>query len=350
MQIIEDCTPREIRSHIADCIEAGLVPFIQSSPGMGKSSLVRSIFREFLLKMIDHRLSTSAPEDLTGLPRFTPEGRATFAPFDIFPLDGDEIPAGFQGWGLFFDEFNSAIKMVQAACYKVILDRMIGQHRLHPHTAIVLAGNKMTDKAITNSLSTAMQSRVIRLVMKLSHDEWLEDVAIAENYDYRIMAYLNYQKGHLMDFDPEQSDEAFCCPRTWEFMNGLVKGKEVNTSKLGLYGGTITPGVALSFVQFCQIFQTLVNIQQVVQAPMAAPVPNDSASKWATIGHLIEHLKDDILTEVSTYVGRLGVEFRILFWRTLVIKKPELRTHPEFARAMIDLNGQIHGTNTLLAA
>ena len=58
------CTPRQIRANVLDCFEAGLVPFIQSSPGMGKSSIVKSIAQEAQLQLIDHRLSTSAPEDL----------------------------------------------------------------------------------------------------------------------------------------------------------------------------------------------------------------------------------------------------------------------------------------------
>lgn len=57
-------TPRQTRRFIVEAISAGLVPFVQSSPGMGKSSLVKSIAKEHNLKVIDHRLSTSAPEDL----------------------------------------------------------------------------------------------------------------------------------------------------------------------------------------------------------------------------------------------------------------------------------------------
>ncbi len=27
----------------------------------------------------------------------------------------------------------------------------------------------------------------------------------------------------LMDFDPEHEDKTFCCPRTWEFVNNIIK-------------------------------------------------------------------------------------------------------------------------------
>lgn len=61
---IYTCTPREVRKFVKDCLFAGLVPMVHSSPGMGKSAIMKSIASELSLKLIDHRLSTSAPEDL----------------------------------------------------------------------------------------------------------------------------------------------------------------------------------------------------------------------------------------------------------------------------------------------
>ena len=64
-----------------------------------------------------------------GLPKFE-DNKATFVPFDIFPLSDWKLPEGKEGWLLFLDEFNSASKAVQAASYKLILDRCIGGTRL----------------------------------------------------------------------------------------------------------------------------------------------------------------------------------------------------------------------------
>ena len=112
-------TPRKARKYIEKALVAGNVPFVQSSPGIGKSSIVKEIAKIYRLKLIDHRLSTSAPEDLSGLPHFTTDAqgvrRASFIPFDIFPLSTDPLPEGYDGWLLFFDEFNSAPREVQAA-------------------------------------------------------------------------------------------------------------------------------------------------------------------------------------------------------------------------------------------
>ena len=155
-------TPRKLTWLVALTLEAGLVPFISGSPGIGKSAIVKQLAKAGNLKLIDHRLSTSAPEDLSGLPHFV-NGQAHFAPFaGLFPIEGmTEIPEGYDGFLLFLDEFNSADRDVQKSAYKLVLDRMVGQYKLHPSVRIVCAGNLITDRAIVTELSTAMQSRMI---------------------------------------------------------------------------------------------------------------------------------------------------------------------------------------------
>ena len=336
-------TPRTARSFMSDCLYAGLVPFLQSSPGMGKSSIVKSIAQELNLHLIDHRLSTSVPEDLSGLPKML-EDSAKFVPFDsLFPVQNTKVPDKKDGFMLFLDEFNSAPKSVQAACYKLILDRQTGQYDLHDRTAIVLAGNLASDRAIVNNIGTAMQSRVVHIEMEVSFDEWLQDVAIPQGYDPRIIAYLSFKPSMLMDFRPDHNEKTFCCPRTWEFMNRLIKGRPVTEDKTALYAGTITSGAAADFVQFTAVESSMVTVKQVMADPSGANVPNDIPTKWMIVSHLIELVDDDNFGPLSTYVNRYDLTFRILFYRSVMVRNPSLRKHPAFASAMSELSRYLNG-------
>lgn len=358
------CTPRQVRQFIKDCLYAGLVPFVQSSPGMGKSSIMRSVADELQLKMIDHRLSTSAPEDLSGLPEFFSDSQgnrmAHFVPFgDLFPLENTPLPGvqairdensnlkytepTHQGWMLFLDEFNSASKSVQAASYKLILDRMTGQRKLHERCVITAAGNLATDRAITNAISTAMQSRVVHLEMQIHFEEWLYDVALKEGYDSRIIAYLSQFPSKLMDFRPDHNEKTFCCPRTWEFTNRLIKDREVTDTMSILLAGTITSGVAVDFVQFTKVFNNLVSIAEILKDPENCRIPNDIGSKWAITSHMMEKVTEENLDDLSTYVNRFTIDFRILFFRSILVRNPKLRQHPAFIRAMSSLARYLHG-------
>lgn len=335
-------TPRQARKFAIRCMMSGLVPFIQSSPAMGKSAMVGSIAKEYHLELIDHRLSTSAPEDLSGLPHFLDNGVATFAPFDTFPTEDTKIPAGKEGWLLFLDEFNSASKMVQAAAYKLVLDRMVGLKKLHPNVVIIAAGNLSTDRAIVNPISTAMQSRLIHLKMVLDHDEFMEDVALPQKWDSRIIAFLNYKPTALHDFRPDHNEQTFCSPRTWEFMHKLIRGQEVAVDDAPLYAGTITSGVAVEFITFTKVYDTLPKFKDIVADPNGISVPVDAATRWATITHLIEHVEHDSFDPVATYLARFTADFRVLFFRGLRVQKPELKLHPAFRRAMVELSRYLH--------
>ena len=328
-------------------MHAGLVPFVQSSPGMGKSSIVRSLSDELNLKLLDNRLSTLAPEDMSGLPEFydTPAGRrARFVPFgDLFPIEGDPIPEDKNGWLVFLDEFNSASKSVQAASYKFILDRMIGQKRVHPNTVIAAAGNLDTDRAIVNKLSTAMQSRLVHLVMRIDHEEWLYDVALKLNYDSRIIGFLQQFPSKLMDFRPDHQDKTFCCPRTWEFVNNLIQNRPVTDDMTPLLAGTITSGTAVDFVQFCKIYSNLITVDQILAGPENCALPDNQNMRWATVTHMMEKVDQFNFPKLCTYVDRFTIDFRILFYRSTLVRHPHLRQSPAFISAMAGLGKYLHG-------
>lgn len=348
MSELYSCTPRQVRKFINEILQAGLVPFVQSSPGMGKSTIMRSVAAENNLKLIDHRLSTSAPEDLSGLPEFYSndfgQRRARFVPFgDLFPLEGDSLPQGKEGWMLFLDEFNSASKSVQAAAYKLILDRQVGQYNLHSNVVVTAAGNLAGDRAITNALSTAMQSRVVHLEMQVNFEEWLYDVALKENYDSRIIAYLSQFPSKLMDFRPDHKDKTFCCPRTWEFVNRMITGKVVTDGDAMLLAGTITSGTAVDFVQFCKIYMNLITIDQILADPTKCPLPGDQNMRWATITHMMEKVNDKNFAQLCTYADRFDVSFRILFYRSTLVRNPALRQSPTFVGAMATLGKYLNG-------
>lgn len=340
-------TPRQTRRIVERCIRSGVVPYITSSPGMGKSSIVKQIAEDYGLILIDHRLSTSAPEDLSGLPRFRDDGRAEFAPFaDLFPLEGDEVPEGYNGWLLLLDEFPSASKSVQAAAYKLVLDRMTGQKKLHPNVAIVCAGNLQSDRAIVNPIGTALQSRMVHIEMMVDFDEWLEDVAIPEKWDDRLIAFLSANRTYLMDFDPNHENKTFCCPRTWGFVNSLLKTGykgPIPAEDTPMYGGAITTGVATSFVQFTAVYKEMVSLKDILHDPMEAKLPTKPDLCWATITSLCTQIDKGNYVEIFKYISRFKeVTFKILFYRTVIKTLPEIDDTQEYRDAAIQLGKYIH--------
>lgn len=338
-------TPRTARKFIIETIFAGLIPYVVASPGVGKSAIYRSISNELNAQLIDHRLSSSIPEDMNGLAKFNEKGEAVFVPFtQIFPIEGMSKPESKNGWLLLLDEFPSAEPDVLKATYKLLLDRMVGQAKLHSDVAIGLAGNLSTDRAIVNAIGTALESRVVHIHMVSNTQEWIEDVALPLHFDYRIIGFLQMFPDKLNDFNPKHEGKTFCCERTWEFMSDLIKGEtpEHLQEFTTLYAGTISSHVAVEFVQFCQIYKQINTIAQIVADPLNIAVPRDNNICWATITSMTANITDKNFEDLAVYANRFSLSFRILFFRTVLIQQPQLRRHHAFITAMTELSRYLH--------
>lgn len=307
-------------------LDAQLVPMLQSSPGIGKSAIVKAYAEYANLKLIDVRLSTFDPTALNGFPmhqrdaqgEFT--GKADFLPMATFPLEGDIVPDGYAGYLLFFDEFNQANRAVQAAAYRVILDREIGDKKLHKDCHVVAAGNLMTDNAIANPLGTALQSRLTHVFIREDLDEFMQ-YAIDNNFDERVMAWVK-SRGNVMDFDPHHSDCTFVCPRTLEMLNKAVQHiptdqmYELQQVPMGIVGA----GNGTDFVSFVEVYKDLVTIEQITANPKQAKLPSSSNARWATVFMLSGQMKKGKKSNkaVLEYMDRMDGEFAALFFQDCI--------------------------------
>lgn len=317
---------------ISAALQAKLVPMLAGSPGCGKSDIVHSIADTFNLKVIDLRLSQCDPTDLNGFPSATAT-RARYLPMDTFPIEGDPLPinsktgAAYTGWLLFLDEFNSAPVAVQAAAYKLVLDKAVGQHKLHPNVAIVCAGNLETDNAIVEPMSTALQSRLIHLELIVDAKEW-GDWAASAGIDHRITSYIKFKPGQLYTFKPDHSDKTYACPRTWEFANRIVKVSDIGApTNLALLAGTVSEGVAREFIGFCKIFNDLPNMSDIVKDPKGIKVPDEPSVLFALTGAISHNATKENITPLMDFVERLPSEFQIVCMREVTRRNRSITEH-----------------------
>ena len=312
---------------IAKYIQAKIVPMLTGSPGMGKSAIVKDIAKTYNLKLIDLRLSQCDPTDLMGFPSIQGQ-RAGYLPMETFPLEGDPIPEGYSGWLLFLDEFNSASIAVQAAGYKLILDRMVGQKNLHKHVAVVCAGNLETDGAIVNPMSTAMQSRLAHLELMTDGDQWL-DWAYENDIHRFITSYIKFKPGSLYAFSPDHTDKTYACSRTWEFANRVLEVTGTDDKDLlPMLAGVLSEGVAREFIGFTKIDKDLPKITQIMESPNSIQVPDEPSVLFALTGSISHHANKDNLVPLITYIKRLPKEFQVVTLRETVRRQKELVSHP----------------------
>lgn len=256
---------------------------------------------------------------------------------ETFPIEGDVLPYGidaegkqfqYAGWLLFLDECNSASREVQAACYKLILDRMVGIKNLHSKVAIVAAGNLDTDGAIVEQTSTAMQSRMAHLFTQVDKDEWIK-WASGEQFDHRILSFIEFKPGLLYTFKPDHSDATYASPRTWEFANRIIKRVDVKERKaLPMMSGCIGEGVAREFLSYCDIVDKLPTIADIITAPEQVRVSGEPSILFAISGSLAHHANKENVNELFKYIMRMPVEFQMICMRMMILRTPSIMAQP----------------------
>jgi len=316
---LKECLTRDLK--------AGLVPMVASSPGLGKSDVIRSIAKEFNLKVIDLRVSQCEPVDMQGFPSVV-NNRMTFMVPEYFPIEGDEVPAGYDGWLLFLDEFNSGNKQTEAASYRLILDREVYKYKLHKRCLIVAAGNLTTDRAIVNTASTATTSRLTHYRMVVDHKVWI-DWANANDVDHRIISFIKFKPDVLHKFNPTTSELTFPTPRTWYMASKVLKG----TDKIDLVtktrlAGTVGEGAAVEFSTYASIYQTLPTIEQILSDPKSGwRVPKEPSEQYAITTMLAHNINKDNIADIITAIERLPLDFQVITFKDIYKKYPELKNH-----------------------
>lgn len=325
-------TSKQLREELKANFAVNLVPYVTASPGVGKSAVAHQLAEDAGLEIIDLRLSQCTPEDLQGYP-MRDGNKATFTPFSIFPLDGEELPEGKNGWLLLLDELSSAQKPVQAAAYKLILDRMVGSFKLHEKVWIMACGNLRSDNAIVFKMSTALQSRMTHYQMKVDLDSWTE-WAMRKGIDFRIIAYVQFAPQKLMDFDPNHTDNTYPCPRTWEFLSRLIKDKVLTVKDhLARVSATIGKGAAVEFLSFCEVQRELPSWNVIVDKSRNKDlkVPTEASARYATICMISTRCETSEIEGVLPYVRKFPKDLQVIFCRGIVARFRNIdRDHKEF--------------------
>ena len=232
---MQELTPSEVKNFITNALKIRKIPYVAGPPGIGKSDLMVQIADDFNLMLLDIRLSQKLPEDLTGLPRLNEvSGKAEYTPFDTFPMEGDKIPQGYDGWLIFLDELSSASDEVWSAIYSLLLGHTVGGRRLHSKALIVAAGNRASDSALARELPDTLITRLLCVGMKVSSRDWLNWSQVPKNnINTATHDFISKNPDMLMSTIPASSREELECfgtPRGWECVSMFTNLHEKNTT------------------------------------------------------------------------------------------------------------------------
>lgn len=338
-------SPKHVKEFVINCLMMREIAYVSGPPGIGKSDLIAQIAKEFGLMLIDERLSNKLPEDMSGLPSVDPvTGKATYNPFDTFPMEGDPIPEGYNGWLIFLDELSSASEEVWAAIYSLLLGHMIGGKKVHPKALIVAAGNRSTDSAIARPLPETLITRMLPCEMKVSSKDWIEwSISGEVDYNETVVDFIKkYPDMLVSSIDPSKRDEleTFQTPRGWgkvfKIMNlhektnkgkprkdtaGIPTGEQaagvaITPAIMSLLQASVGTMCAKSFQEHYDASMQLPYPWEVAQSPASTKIPSTTMGRAKLTSDLAEHFVDtqeQSRESILQFMNRMDGECTALF-------------------------------------
>ena len=320
--------PSELAEVLALLVEARQPTMIWGPPGSAKSMLVRQVAAAATRWYVDVRALLLDIVDLRGIPWRDDDGRTRWAPPVFLPPSDD---TGL--WLINLEELPSAVPMVQAALYQLMLERKCGEYELPEGASLVACGNRENDRGVVHRMPAPLANRLVHLEIRVDAKDWCAWGA-ANGIAPEVLFFIELEPELLHDFDAQSKEHAFPTPRSWEFASNIVKNRNGLDPEVerALFRGTIGEAAAVEFTSFLKVWRELPHPRAVLNDPENADIPDNASTLMALCGSLYRMASDVNLDAIVTYATRLRREVGESLVGACVRREPALQRSPAFIR------------------
>lgn len=305
--------------------------FLWGPPGVGKSAgvyeLAGKLEEETGKKVIvtEIRLLLFSPVDLRGVP-VADEARkfSEWLMPRIFDMDDSEDVINI----LFLDELSAAPQSVQACAYQITLGRAVGEHKLPQNTLVIAAGNRVTDKAVSYRMPSALANRLMHFEVIDDFFSWAKWAINEGNVNPLVLGFLNYNMSKLYPDEKALEEVAFPSPRSWMFVSNLLNMLEYDdvADLYSIIAGCIGVGTTVEFVAYCKIYKDLPRVEDVFNGkPVSFPTSPDalyslisSMTTYATERERGDGLTEGEINNVFKFCDQIPTDYVINFMINLM--------------------------------
>jgi hypothetical protein len=297
--------------------------------GVGKTEAVEQSAAEHDATLVDERLSQYESVDFRGIPDVVrtaenPQGSTVWNMPATLPFKGNPKFNGDEGLiYLFLDEINSGHPSVLAVCYQLLNQRRVGEHELMDNVVILAAGNRESDRGVTNRMPAPLLDRLIQAELVADIKPWSFWAQKSGKVPPVGIAYLNFQPEQLHTFDPSSPEKTFASPRSWEYAFEFFTDPEIPEDvKTAAMSGAVGEARVTQFMAFVDIWGSLTPIADIIANPDKVAVPDKLDVQYAMAVHVSGHMDKDNVGQLQRYLDRMAPEFVVLAW-TLAINRDE---------------------------
>jgi MoxR-like ATPase len=213
------------------------------------------------------------------------------------------------------DEINTAAPSVQASAYQLVLDRKVGDYTLPDGWSIIAAGNRENDRGVTYRMPPPLANRFVHLEMEVDFEDW-KQWAHSSAIDPSIIGFLMFDKEKLFDFDTTKNEKSFPTPRSWEYVDKILKSNLDEKLLSESISGAVGKESSIAYMSFSKVMHKLPDIEKILNAEISTLEEEDSRVLFTLCAGLVNALKvsrsKNHIENVLTFSHQLPSEFAIM--------------------------------------
>ena len=255
-------------------------------PGVGKSSIMRTVADSLGIGFIDVRLAQREPVDIRGLPVPTDNG--------VVWQVSAEWPRDPTSRGIIlFDEITAADRSLQVAAYEFILDRRLGNlYSVPDGWYICAAGNRAEDRAVAGTMSSALANRFMHVELQADVGDWVA-WAVAQGLHPSVTGFIRYRPALLFHQEDENLERGWPTPRAWERVARMLvalAGLGDDLVRKAVYG-LVGDGAGVEFLAFHKLNENLGDVLRMMLDPsVPVEMPDSADRRYALVAAAVYHL------------------------------------------------------------
>lgn len=238
---------------------------LRGAPGIGKSTIVRTVAEELGIGFVDVRLAQLERVDFAGIPSVSKSGNTVWNIPSFWPTDPESRGI------ILLDEITSAPADVQVAAYSLVLDRKIpnSNYKLPDGWYIVAAGNRREDRAVVKSMSSALANRFVHFELEAKPEDWYA-WAIRHDIHPSVVGFLRFRTGLLFSMDNQNLECGWPSPRSWERVSNVIPMfKESESTLEKVVYGLVGAPAGSEYIAFYKLNKKFNDVLQMLVDPKA---------------------------------------------------------------------------------
>ena len=295
---------------------------LQGEPGIGKSSLLRSIAEslgyeyayidvpnmdlgDIAMPVIDHDTKTT---------RYYPNAR-----FKVH--EGKPVV-------IMLDEFSKGADPVKNMLHPMLekANPRLGDVSLHDKNVVFMTGNLTTD-GVGDNLKAHSRNRIVPVtIAKPTAEEWIE-WGIGKGIEPEVLAWVN-QYPHAMAsytdaaqgdnpyiYNPRKTQTAFVTPRSLETASNIVRTRKLNDADtvIAALTGAVGEAAARDMQAYIEFADQLPTWEATVKDPRNTKLPSSPGACAIVVFGAISRVTKDTITPFMEYLERFDAEWQAVF-------------------------------------